>query len=57
MREKLSKLKTAILFPTGIDTKWDDECESSFLRFLDIVYYGALGLFAAYFIVLLAALT
>jgi hypothetical protein len=53
----IKKFKEAVMFPTGINEAWDKECEKSFGKFLDIVYYFSISLFFIYGFVMLFALT
>ncbi len=48
MIEKLKKMKRAIMIPYGLDKDWDDQCDSSFLRFLDVLYYFLVSIFCCY---------
>mgnify|MGYP003658703370 CR=1 FL=1 len=45
---KLKKIKHALMMPRGVDKSWDDKCDSSFLRFLDVVYYFSVFIFCMY---------
>jgi hypothetical protein len=46
--EKTKKIKDAVMFPQGVDEKFDKECESSFHRFLDRLYYFSFVAFAIF---------
>ena len=45
---KTKKIKDANLYPVGVDKKFDEECEASFHRFLDILYYLTFTAFAIF---------
>jgi hypothetical protein len=38
----MSRLVEVFYLPYGVDTDFDDECDRSLLRFLDVVYYTLL---------------
>lgn len=39
IKKALSDSWEALTFPDNIDTEWDDQCDSNFGKFLDILYY------------------
>lgn len=53
MIKYVSNIKNAIMLPYGIDTKFDEECDNTFLRALDWIYYLCLSLYVFYAAVLL----
>ena len=42
IKKKVKKLAEVFYLPYGIDADFDDECDKSLLRFLDVVYYTLL---------------
>tara|TARA_B100000700_G_C14494086_1_gene600951 strand:+ start:394 stop:588 length:195 start_codon:yes stop_codon:yes gene_type:complete len=57
IRKKIKSIKYALFYPEGKDIKFDEECNKSFLNFLDKVYNFLLtgmiivGIFSAYFFI------
>ena len=55
MKKNISKImrkakdaKTAIFFPYGVDPEYDADCDNSFNRVLDFVYYTLVTSFSIY---------
>ena len=51
------RLKDAIVFPYGIDTQFDEDCDKSFSRFLDVIYYVSIAAYVLYALILAVLLT
>ena len=45
---KVKDVKSAIFFPYGVDPEYDAECDNSFGRFLDFIYYFLVTVFSIY---------
>jgi hypothetical protein len=43
IKKNMSRLVEVFYLPYGVDTDFDDECDRSLLRFLDVVYYTLLA--------------
>ena len=42
--KKYNEAKTVAFYPWGLDSKFDDDCNKSFLKFLDFAYYAGLAI-------------
>ena len=51
------RLKDAIVFPYGIDTQFDEDCDKSFSRFLDVIYYASIAAYVLYALILAVLLS
>ena len=54
--EYMNRFKKAVMFPYGLDAQFDEDCDKSFLRFLDFVYYTGVAFYVAYAAILLTFL-
>ena len=45
---KAKDVKAAIFFPYGVDDEYDAECDKSFNRALDFIYYALVTAFSVY---------
>ena len=45
IKKTYSQAVAAFNFPYGIDRKFDEECDKSLMRFLDIIYYSLVSIF------------
>ena len=45
IKKAYSQAVAAFNFPYGIDRKFDEECDKSLMRFLDIIYYSMVSIF------------
>ncbi len=52
----IRRFKSAIMLPYGVDEQFDEDCDASFSRALDIVYYAGVTLYVSYALVLAALL-
>tara|TARA_Y100000592_G_C5217393_1_gene197824 strand:- start:256 stop:438 length:183 start_codon:yes stop_codon:yes gene_type:complete len=50
------QFKDAIMFPYGVDEQFDEECDKSFSRALDVIYYVSILAYAVYAVTLVAVL-
>ena len=46
--KRAKDVKTAIFFPYGVDAEYDAECDNSFNRALDFIYYALVTSFSIY---------
>lgn len=52
----IKRFKEAVMLPYGVDTQFDEDCDNSFLRLLDFIYYVGITFYVTYAAILLTFL-